>query len=265
MPNMCGRLLSMLNADQYTLETPENIEVEFEPAGLGSRFCAMLIDTLLIVAIVFVLILLMLMLGIGFDAFLPGAPDSYRVSQWLLAAVAAIVVFFLYDGYFILFEWLMGGQTPGKKAMKIRVMRDDGTPITANEVLVRNILRVVDFLPAGYALGAVVMFPSRLSKRLGNLAAGTIVVKEGQLDYRAHADDRRWSVPAAVSAANPELTMEEQRLLTGFLQRRAELLPQARRELAERLAKPLHAKYGGQYFDAEGYLQRLVEGHHYES
>ena len=159
----------------------------------------------------------------------------------------------------------MHGQTPGKKAMKIRVMRDDGTPVTANEVLVRNILRLVDFLPFGYALGAVVMFPSPLSKRLGDLAAGTIVVKEGQLDYRASADDKGRSLPVAVGAVNSELTMEERRVLTGFLRRRAELLPKARQELAERLAKPLHAKYGGQYLDAEGYLQRLVEGQHYES
>ena len=258
----------MSSADQYTLETPENIEVEFEPAGLGSRFCAMLIDSLLLGVAVLVLGLVLMIIGVGLDAFVPGQSESYRASQWLIAAVVAIVVFLLYDGYFILFELLMRGQTPGKKALKIRVMRDDGTPVTANEVLVRNILRAVDFLPFGYALGAAVMFPSPLSKRLGDLAAGTIVVKEGQLDYRAHADEKRGSLPATLGvldAANSELTMEERRVLTGFLRRRAELLPKARQELAERLARPLHAKYGGQYLDAEGYLQRLVEGHHYES
>ena len=194
-----------------------------------------------------------------------GGRQSYRWGEWLFALIWAVVAVLLFDGYFILFEWLMHGQTPGKKAMKIRVMRDDGTPVTANEVLVRNILRLVDFLPFGYALGAVVMFPSPLSKRLGDLAAGTIVVKEGQLDYRASADDKGRSLPVAVGAVNSELTMEERRVLTGFLRRRAELLPKARQELAERLAKPLHAKYGGQYLDAEGYLQRLVEGQHYES
>jgi hypothetical protein len=159
----------------------------------------------------------------------------------------------------------MGGQTPGKRAMKIRVMRDDGTPVTSNEVLVRNILRLVDFLPAGYAIGAVVMFFNPLCKRLGDVAAGTIVVKEGQLDYRANAD-RKYSVgTASIGAVNAELTPEERRLITGFLQRRAELLPRARNELAERLARPLHGKYGGQCGDPEVYLERLVEGRYYES
>jgi hypothetical protein len=109
------------------------------------------------------------------------------------------------------------------------------------------------------------MFPNPLCKRLGDLAAGTIVVKEGQLDYRANADKKRQPEPVAVAVANAELTAEERRVITGFLQRRAELLPEARRQLAERLAGPLHVKYAGQYRDAESYLERLAEGRHYES
>jgi hypothetical protein len=181
-----------------------------------------------------------------------------------MAAVLAAAMALVSGGYFIFFELLMRGQTPGKKAMRIRVIRDDGTPVTASDVLVRNILRVVDFLPFAYALGAVVMFPNPLCKRLGDLAAGTIVVKEGQLDYRANADKKRQPEPVAVAAANAELTAEERRMITGFLQRRAELLPDARRQLAERLAGPLHAKYAGHYGDAESYLERLAEGRHYE-
>jgi hypothetical protein len=149
--------------------------------------------------------------------------------------------------------------------MRIRVIRDDGTPVTANEVLVRNLLRVVDFLPFAYALGALVMFPNPLCKRLGDLAAGTIVVKEGQLDYRANADRKKRLGPVTVTAPNAELTAEERRMLTGFLQRRAELLPEARRQLAQRLAEPLWAKYAGHYDEAESYLERLAEGRHYES
>ena len=180
--------------------------------------------------------------------------------------IAAILTL-LSGGYFIFFELLMRGQTPGKKSMKIRVIRDDGTPVTANEVLIRNILRIVDFLPFGYALGAVVMFPNPLAKRLGDLAAGTIVVKEGQLDYRAHADTKNPLPPAesTPSAVNSELTAEERRVLGGFLHRRDELLPQAREELAARLAVPLHGKYGGHYHGAESYLERLLAGRHHES
>ncbi len=173
----------MSNADQYALETPENIEVEFEVAGLGSRFCAMAIDTVVLGLIVLVLILLAAVLG--FAALPAGLEHRFRPSQvvgWMLALVLALVMALISGGYFLLFELLMRGQTPGKKAMRIRVIRDDGTRVTANEVPVRNILRVVDFLPFAYALGALVMFPNPLCKRLGDLAAGTIVVKEGQLD-----------------------------------------------------------------------------------
>jgi uncharacterized RDD family membrane protein YckC len=255
----------MSNADQYTLETPENIEVDFELAGLGSRFCAMLIDTMVLGVIVLALVLLGVILGFALPRGLGDHFRPSRVIDWLMAVVLALVMALVSGGYFIFFELLMRGQTPGKKAMRIRVIRDDGIPATVYDILVRNLLRMVDFLPFAYALGALVMFPNPLCKRLGDLAAGTIVVKEGQLDYRANADKKRPADPVAVAAANAELTAEERRVITGFLQRRAELLPEARRQLAERLAGPLHAKYAGQYRDAESYLERLAEGRHYES
>jgi uncharacterized RDD family membrane protein YckC len=256
----------MSNADRYTLETPENIEVEFELAGLGSRFCAILIDSLLIGLVLLVLVVSVLLLGLAAVPVLGrSGPGAGRWYEWLLALAWAIVAALVFDGYFIFFELVMRGQTPGKSVMKVRVLRDDGTPIAVNEVLVRNILRLVDFLPAGYAVGAVVMFVSPLCKRLGDIAAGTIVVKEGQLDYRASADKKKQLVSAAVAVPNSELTPEERRVLAGFLQRRAELLPEARTALAQRLARPLYEKYGGQRIDAEGYIQRLVEGRHHES
>jgi uncharacterized RDD family membrane protein YckC len=255
----------MSNADRYTLETPENIEVEFDLAGLGSRFCAMFIDSLLIALIVIVLIVLIMVLDIAsVPVMTRSGPGVGHWAGWLLAMVWIVVAVLVFDGYFIVFELVMRGQTPGKKAMKIRVIRDDGTPTTINEILLRNILRLVDFLPAGYAVGAVAMFCSPLCQRLGDIAAGTIVVKEGQLDYRASADKKYVLGPAATAVPNSELTPEERRLLTGFLQRRVELLPQAREALAERLARPLYEKYGGHYGNAESYVQRLVEGRHHE-
>jgi len=255
----------MSNADRYILETPESIEVEFDLAGLGSRFCAMLIDSLIITLLVLGLLLLLLMTG---AVYLPlAARDGVvasRLAPWMLA-LWVIVVALVLDGYFIFFELVMHGQTPGKRSMKVRVIRDDGTPVSFNEVLVRNLLRIVDFLPVGYAVGAIVMFCSPLSKRLGDIAAGTIVVKEGQLDYRANADKKYRLASTTIGTVNAELTPEERRVLTGFLQRRIELLPQARQALAERLARPLYEKYGGAYADAESYIERLVEGRHYES
>ncbi len=251
----------MSDADRYTLETPENIQVQFELAGIGTRFCAMFVDTLLLGTIIVILLIFMAILDVSiFSVF-----QSKGGVQWVTAAILAVAVTLFFEGYFILFEWLMRGQTPGKKAMKIRVIRDDGTPATIHEVLVRNILRLVDFLPGFYGVGVIVMFPSRLCKRLGDIAAGTIVIKEGQLDYRANADKKYELRPVAIGEINAELTAAERRLVTGFLQRRSELLPKAREELAQRLARPLYEKYGGEHYDAETYLVRLVKGRHHES
>lgn len=248
--------------DRYTLETPENVEVEFDLAGIGSRFCAMLIDTLLIALILLVLAVLTCLLDVGI--FASSGRFDEQAFNWFHAMVLAIVVTLLFGGYYVLCELLMRGQTPGKRSMRLRVLRDDGTSVTANEVLIRNFLRIVDFLPASYALGGLVMFFHPMSKRLGDVAAGTIVVKEGALDYRALADKKYELAPAPTNVTNAELTPEERRLITGFLHRRAELLVPARRQFAERLARPLHEKYGGHYgTGGEDYLERLIEGRHY--
>ena len=182
-----------------------------------------------------------------------------------MAVVLTLVMVLVSGGYFIFFELLMRGQTPGKKAMKSASFATTALPQRSMTCSCETCSAWSTSCPFAYALGAVVMFPNPLCKRLGDLAAGTIVVKEGQLDYRANADKKRPADPVAVAAANAELTAEERRVITGFLQRRAELLPEARRQLAERLAGPLHAKYAGQYRDAESYLERLAEGRHYES
>lgn len=247
--------------DRYTLETPENIEVEFDLAGIGSRFCAMLIDMFLLGLIILVISLLTcLPLGL-----LSGTGQlGEELAGWVFAVVIAVVAILFFGGYYVLFELIMRGQTPGKRSMRIRVIRDDGTAVTANEVLIRNFVRIVDFLPASYAVGGAVMFFHPMAKRLGDLAAGTIVVKEGRLDYRARADKRYELAPAPSAAANVELTAEERRLVTGFLHRRSELLVEARQQFAERVAKPLYEKYGGHYgTGGEDYLERLIEGRHH--
>ncbi len=248
--------------DQYTLETPENIEVHFELAGIGSRFCAILIDTILIVGC----IILLMILFIGMLSWSPTlhVSDS-KWQEWIGALLIVIGMTLLADGYFIFFEWVMRGQTPGKKSMKLRVIHDDGTAVAGTSILVRNILRIVDFLPVAYGVGLVAIFVNKHCKRLGDLAAGTIVIKEGQLDYRANADKKKETLPELVVPANPELTPEERRLLSGFIQRREQLLLHVRLKLAKQLVLPLREKYGGNADDPELYLERLLEGRHHES
>ena len=256
---------TVANVDQYTLETPENIEVHFDLAGIGSRFCAILIDSILLFGCCLALFILFGVVLAGALPSLGDWPRRHRLAEWVSALLLAILMVLMTEGYFIFFEWLMRGQTPGKKSMKIRVIRDDGTAIGGSEVLIRNLLRIVDFLPAGYAVGMLFMFPNPLCKRLGDIAAGTIVVKEGLVDYRATTDRKKFELSRPVSTANAELTPEERRLLSGFLQRREQLLPQARNDLARRLAQPLLEKYGGYGGDPERYLELLVEGRHHES
>ena len=217
----------------------------------------MLVDTLLLGTVIVVLLIFMAIADFSvFSVFEGGV-------QWVTAAILGVAIALFSGGYFMLFEWLMRGQTPGKRALKIRVIRDDGTPATIHEVLVRNVLRLVDFLPGLYGVGALVMFPSRLSKRLGDIAAGTIVVKESQLDYRPPMRNTSCT-RCLIGEINAELTVAERRLITGFLQRRTDL-PKAREELAERLARPLFEKYGGEWFNAESYLVYLAKGRHHES
>ncbi len=245
----------MSNADRYTLETPENIEVRFDIAGLGTRFCAIVIDHVPIAVLSIALTIVAYFLFPSW--FQTAAPIA-------LAMIFSSILVTLMFGYFLVFEWLMRGQTPGKKIIKIRVIREDGTPVTIYEVFVRNVVRLVDFLPGVYTVGVIFMFPSRLCRRLGDIAAGTIVIKEEQLNYSAWTDNSRFVGMQPLERINAELTPDERRLIGGFLQRRGELMPAARDALAQRLAFPLYEKYRGEFMNAEDYLVRLAEGKQHE-
>jgi uncharacterized RDD family membrane protein YckC len=170
-------------SEEYTIDTPENVTFGYEVAGIGSRFIGALIDsTLLVVALVVVNLLLLLILNLLGTR--PGAALSSRAGEsvsWLgglIIAAYALLNFGLLWGYFIVFELLWNGQTPGKRLAGIRVVRTDGNPAGLIEIVVRNLVRIVDFLPAGYGVGLIAMFCNRQARRLGDFAAGTLVIKE---------------------------------------------------------------------------------------
>ncbi len=160
-------------ADQLSIETPEGVALQFPVAGIGSRFVALLLDHLIQfgVALGAGLILLMVSAAMG-----ERARDSLA-SKWFIAGVI-FAGFLLVWGYFALFEAFWHGQTPGKRAMKLRVIKDAGRQITLFEALARNLLRIVDYLPSLYLAGVVTMLCNQRNKRLGDLAAGTMVVHE---------------------------------------------------------------------------------------
>lgn len=169
-----------LKLDQdYTIDTPENVSFSYDIAGIGNRFIGALIDSFIVTCLLVILnILLYAVLyrdNGDFASLLDGEDTSWL--EGFAIALFALFQFIIFWGYYTLFEFLWNGQTPGKRLVKIRVLRLDGNPIGLVEALLRNLVRPVDFLPSAYALGLVVMFSNEKSRRLGDWAAGTIVVR----------------------------------------------------------------------------------------
>ena len=161
----------MKSADEFlNIDTPENVGFDYEIAGIGSRFLAALIDTAIMAVAVFGVNFVLLLLATTFDV-MPSA------AAWN-AAIAGLIAFAVIWGYYIYFEVRWNGQSPGKRRIGIRVLRRDGTPVSATESAVRNLVRIVDFMPFAYGVGVVTMFIHEQACRLGDLAASTLVVHE---------------------------------------------------------------------------------------
>ena len=201
---------------RYQVETPEGIDLPLRPAGLMVRAIAFAIDLGirgLIMGVLFIVLALLGRLGMGLGSLL-----LFAISWW----------------YMVLFEVLRQGRSPGKQWMGLRVVHDDGTPIGWSASLLRNLLRFVDLLPFGYFLGAISCLQHPTFKRLGDIAAGTLVVYSERPLTRPQlpdAEPRRARVP---------LTLSEQRAVLGFAERQGELSPARVNELAGLLAQPLH-------------------------
>ena len=163
--------------DYLSIATPENVAFGYDIAGLGSRFLAALVDTLIILVLqILVNVTVILIVVNVFDVHLFDGDLDQSVA-WALA-VMSLIAFAFFWGYYIFFELLWNGQSPGKRLIGLRVIRKDGTPITLTESIVRNLIRLIDFLPAYYGIGVVAMFVDGQSRRLGDMAAGTLVVRD---------------------------------------------------------------------------------------
>jgi uncharacterized RDD family membrane protein YckC len=151
------------------LLTPENVFIEYELAGIGSRMIAFAIDMLIQVAIMTVIIIIMILSGL----------QSYTMNSVnsILIAIGGILIFVVFFGYFIACEMLMNGQSPGKRIIKLKVIRQTGEPINFVESLLRNILRLLDIYLSSFILGPLMIIFTKDCKRVGDLAANTIVVK----------------------------------------------------------------------------------------
>jgi uncharacterized membrane protein SpoIIM required for sporulation/uncharacterized RDD family membrane protein YckC len=227
----------------HGVETPEHVEMRFELAGVGSRVAAALLDLFVLwLAIIALLIL---------SSWLNFSPVSAR--GWV-GAVLVLLFFVAFWGYFTLFEALNGGRSPGKQALGIRVVMDTGRPVTAGAAVIRNLVRLLDcyfpilpFLPA-----LVMMFVTRSNKRLGDMAAGTIVVRDRPTSWRIGGKTE----PAAelIETGPPELSEEEFRLLDRFLGRINELSPDVRDRIARDLVRRFEARIPRRTDDIDAYL-----------
>ena len=191
--------------DYLSIDTPENVAFGYDVAGIGSRFLAALVDTILILVLLVVVNLPLFLLAGVLSAAL-----TDEISIWAFA-ISGLISFTLFWGYYIFFEMIWNGQSPGKRWVGLRVIRADGTPITLVETIIRNLVRLVDFLPAYYGVGVVTMFVNEQSRRLGDLAAGTLVVHDrATITLESLAMEKSSSLDSVqpVSAATADLPIE---------------------------------------------------------
>lgn len=217
--------------ERVEVETPELVVLSYDIAGVGSRVAAAIIDLLLVVVTSFALSLFAARMVEG----LPSYANVERATGWALAVVA-LAQFIALWAYYVLFEALADGRTPGKRLMHLRVVRDGGLSVTFGASAVRNLLRLLDLQPgiAG-ATGIISMILNREGKRLGDIIAGTLVVREQVLAPLANATPVA-AAPAAVRA-QAELTDAEFDVLDRFAERRAALDPERRAQFAAQLAQ----------------------------
>ncbi len=219
---------------RYQVETPEGIDLPLRPAGLMPRAIAFAIDLGirgLVLGLFFLVLAFFGELGMGLGSIL-----LFVVSWW----------------YMVLFEVLNQGRSPGKQIMGLRVVQDDGRPIGWSASLIRNLLRFVDMLPFGYTFGAISCLQHPTFKRLGDLAAGTLVV------YREQPV-KRPTLPMAAPIRTPfTLSLHEQRAVLGFAERQAELSPARVNELAAILAAPLNVQVPNAAAELNGVARGLL-------
>lgn len=229
--------------DRITIATPEGLDVELTLAGVGSRFFSAIVDV----------VIEGIVIAAALVAFFNLTSDA------VAAAVSALITFSVIFGYHVLFETLASGRSPGKHVAGLRVVQVGGAPVRFKDSAIRNIVRLIDILPPiTYMLGAVTILITKRNQRLGDLAAGTIVVRVAPRRTAAPAgrpppelpDVERWDVSA--------VTADELVAVRRFLDRREGLSGTARRDLATDLATRLRPKVAGAGADGdEGFLEGL--------
>lgn len=242
--------------DHHTIDTPEQARLEFAIAGIGSRFLALTVDLLIQGAAGVVLMIIFVLLS--FTGLRTSVPLS---GQWIAALLIGFT-FLTHFGYFIIFEILWRGQTPGKKVVHIRVVKDSGRTLSASETILRNLMRIADQLPALYAVGILSALLTAQNQRLGDLMAGSIVVREASLSQMRPVWDN--AAAAAVGTTHSQqLSDDDLSLIETFLARRSELPGNVRSRMASEILERLQARstlHVDAGLPAESVLETLANG-----
>ena len=248
-------------SDQLNIDTPEQVELHYSVAGIGSRFVAVLVDHLIQLGVFIVEVLLIVWAA-------HSVPDSVKnqpldtAGKWFIA-ILIFLNFVFFVGYFTLFEAYWKGQTPGKRVMKLRVIKDSGRQITFFEALARNLIRFVEWaVPGAYLTAVITMLCNKKNKRLGDFAAGTLVVHERLEDQPllvrpansiftaaspapAPLEPWRTAVPQMFAAdAVAKLTHQDLIVMEAFFARALDLSLEVRAQMAERIARQMTSKMG---------------------
>ncbi len=259
---------TLATEDVLIIETPERVPLHFALASIGNRFLACAIDHA-IQTLTLALIVVASIIVADFST-IEGAFSS--APKWVYA-VMVLLLFLIFSGYFAFFEWLWSGQTPGKRRLKLRVIREDGRPITFWEASVRNLLRTFDMMPAPfYSIGLISVFATHRDQRVGDMVAGTVVVREREAEapefakvFATPVSDpalRRSFKPVDFSGSLNSLTESEIQVVETFLRRRWDLADVPRQWMAWRVTLPVLYKIRPTYdlatFTYEGFLEELL-------
>ena len=250
------------------IETPERVPLHFALASIGNRFLACAVDHALQG-----LVLAIIGLASAIIANYSSVWEFFASAPNWVYAIMIILLFLVFSGYFVFFEWIWSGQTPGKRLMKLRVLREDGRPITFWEAAVRNLLRAFDMMPAPfYSIGLISVFANSRDQRVGDMVAGTVVVREREAEapefaqvFASPVSDpalRRSFKAVDFTASLNSLTESEIEVVETFLRRRWDLADVPRQWMAWRVALPILYKlrptYDVEKFTYEGFLEELL-------
>lgn len=275
---MDGRVIE--TEESLIIETPERVPLEFALASIGNRFLAVAIDhAIQFTSMALIAWLLLSLAGASAEALFDETSSLSAMPKWTVA-ITILVVFVIFALYFIFFEWFLNGQTPGKRLMKLRVIREDGRPITLWESAARNLIRICDAAPGFiipiYSVGLLTIFLNRRDQRLGDIFAGTVVIRERENEaptfketFTADIRDAamiRVQKPVDFRADLSSLRDNEVEVVETFLRRRWDLTERQRLWMAWRIALPLMYKLKPSYsmddFSYEGFLEELLARSH---